>query len=105
MLRSERQDDIPELTRLVARAAFPEGSVVMTMRDELGRIFQDDEFAGLYPKLGQPAESPGRLALVTVMQFIENLADRQAAHAVRGRIDWKYALGLELSDPGFGRPT
>jgi transposase len=101
MLRSERQDDIPELTRLVARAAFPEGSVVMTMRDELGRIFQDDEFAGLYPKLGQPAESPGRLALVTVMQFIENLADRQAAHAVRGRIDWKYALGLELSDPGF----
>jgi transposase len=51
--------------------------------------------------LGQPAESPARLALITVMQFIENLTDRQAAQAVRDRIDWKYALVLELSDPGF----
>jgi transposase len=73
----------------------------MKMRDELGPIFEDTAFAHLYPNLGQPAESPGRLALVTVMQFVENLTDRQAADAVRGRIDWKYALGLELSDAGF----
>ena len=39
--------------------------------------------------------------MVTVLQFAENLTDRQAADAVRGRIDWKYALGLELTDPGF----
>lgn len=101
MLKSEKNTDIPELTRLVAQTAFPKGSVIMTMRDELGPIFEDGHFAELYPTLGQPAESPGRLALVTVMQFIENLTDRQAADAVRGRIDWKYALGLELSDPGF----
>lgn len=73
----------------------------MKMRDELGPIFDDDTFAHLYPRLGQPAESPARLALITVMQFMENLTDRQAADAVRGRIDWKYALGLELSDSGF----
>jgi transposase len=42
-----------------------------------------------------------RLALVCVFQYLENLSDRQAADAVRGRIDWKYALGLELTDPGF----
>jgi len=101
MLRPENNSDIPELTQLVARNAFPNGSIIMTMKDELGPIFEDGEFADLYPNLGQPAESPGRLALVTVMQFIENLTDRQAAQAVRGRIDWKYALGLELSDPGF----
>lgn len=101
MLRPENNSDIPELTRLVARNAFPRGSLVMTMRDELGPIFEDEEFADLYPNFGQPAESPGRLALITVMQFIENLTDRQAADAVRGRIDWKYALGLELSDSGF----
>ena len=101
MLRPEEDHKIPELTKLVARNAFPDGSVVMTMRDELGIVFEDEEFAHLYPRLGQPAESPARLALVTVMQFIENLTDRQAADAVRGRIDWKYALGLELSDPGF----
>ncbi|HZD13815.1 MAG TPA: transposase [Pseudonocardiaceae bacterium] len=48
-----------------------------------------------------PGISPGQLALVTVLQFAENLTDRQAADAVRGRIDWKYALSLELTDPGF----
>jgi hypothetical protein len=42
-----------------------------------------------------------RLAFITVVQFLEGLPDRQAADAVRGRIDLKYALGLELSDPGF----
>ena len=45
--------------------------------------------------------SPWRLALVTVLQFLEHLSDRQATEAVRSRIDWKYALGLELTDPGF----
>lgn len=73
----------------------------MTLRDGLGPIFEDEAFAELYPSLGQPAESPGRLTLVTVLQFMEQLTDREAADAVRARIDWKYLLGLELSDPGF----
>jgi transposase len=73
----------------------------MQMRDVLGSIYTDKDFADLFPKEGQPAEAPWRLALVTVMQFVENLSDRQAADAVRGRIDWKYLLGLELTDPGF----
>ena len=73
----------------------------MTLRDALGPIFEDEAFTELYPSLGQPAESPGRLALVTVLQFVEVLTDREAADAVRARIDWKYVLGLELTDPGF----
>ena len=52
MLRSEQNSDIPDLTKRVAQAAFPKGSVVMTMRDELGPIFEDEEFADLYPNLG-----------------------------------------------------
>jgi hypothetical protein len=32
---------------------------------------------------------------------VEDLTDRQAAEAVRTRLDWKYLLGLPLSDPGF----
>lgn len=71
------------------------------MRDELGELYSDEQFAELFPVRGQPAASPGRLALVTVMQFAEGLTDRQAADAVRGRMDWKYALGLELTDAGF----
>src|SRR5205814_9880287 len=71
------------------------------LRDTLGTIFQDDSFTDLYAHDGQPGVAPWRLALVTMMQFRETLADRQAAEAVRARIDWKYALGLELTDPGF----
>ena len=71
------------------------------MRDEMGVFFSDEQFADLFSPRGQPALSPCRLALVTIMQYAENLTDRQAADAVRGRIDWKYALGLELTDPGF----
>lgn len=100
MLRPE-SNEIPELTRLVAQAALPDGNVFMKMRDELGPIFDDEAFAELYPSIGQPGESPGRLALVTVMQYVENLTDRQAADAVRDRVSWKYVLGLELTNPGF----
>ena len=92
---------VPELTALVARAAFPKGNPYLRLRDELGTLFGDDDFADLYPDRGQPALPPWRLALVTVLQFREDLSDRRAADAVRARIDWKYLLGLELTDPGF----
>src|SRR3712207_5378201 len=94
-------EPIPEETARVARAAFPKGNAVLAMKDELGTVFEDRQFAHLFPKRGKPALSPWRLALVTVMQFAENLSDRQAAEAVRARIDWKYALSLGLEDPGF----
>jgi transposase len=93
--------EIPEETRRIAQAAFPKGNLYMKMRDELGTFYRDEDFEKLYPCNGQPAESPWRLALILVLQFAEGLSDRQAAEAVRARIDWKYALGLELSDPGF----
>jgi transposase len=92
---------IPEETMRVARAAFPRGNVYMRMRDELGAIYDDQLFVSLFPARGQPAEAPWRLAFTTVMQFAEGLSDRQAADAVRSRIDWKYALSLELTDSGF----
>ncbi|OIJ95376.1 IS1182 family transposase [Streptomyces colonosanans] len=93
--------EIPAETVRVARAAFPKGSLAIRLRDELGVLFRDEQFADLFPARGKPAWSPGRLALVSVLQFTEGLPDRQAALAVRARIDWKYALGLELTDPGF----
>ena len=92
---------IPAETMRVARAAYPKGSLAMRLRDELGGLYQDEQFGSLFPSRGQPAEAPWRLAIVLVLQYVEGLTDRQAAEAVRGRIDWKYALGLELADPGF----
>jgi transposase len=101
MLTPNYDHEIPEMTVEVAKAAFPKGNAVMKIRDELGPIFEDHEFAKLYPAIGQPSENPAHLALVTILQFMENLTDREAADAVRSRIDWKYPLGLELTDPGF----
>lgn len=101
MLKPNPNYEIPIETRQIAHASFPKGNTFMKMRDEMGTIFTDEEFADLYPDLGQPAISPWQLALITVMQYAENLTDRQAAEAVRGRIDWKYALGLKLDDSGF----
>src|SRR5215208_4967186 len=94
-------EPVPEETARVAHAAFPKGHPSLTVRDVLGTIFQDDDFAALFPAWGQPGLPPWRLALVTIMQFREHLADRQAAEAVRARIDWKSLLSLELTDPGF----
>jgi transposase len=99
-LQPQEIPPVPEETRRVARVAFPKGNVCVRMRDEIGVIFDDPMFEAVFPKRGQPAESPWRLALITVMQFIEGLSDRQAAKAVRSRTDWKYALSLELTDPG-----
>src|SRR5947209_8269487 len=92
---------VPEETARVARAVFPRGNVLMQLRDALGTIYSDEQFADLFPTHGQPAEAPWRLALVTVFQFMEHLTDRQAADAVRRCLDWKYALSLELTDSGF----
>jgi transposase len=92
---------VPEDTARVARAAFPRGNPCLLLRDRLGAVFADTDFADLYPKRGQPAYVPWRLALVTLLQFREGLSDRQAAEAVRARIDWKYLLGLNLADAGF----
>src|SRR5437762_1763734 len=94
-------EPVPEETARIAHAAFPKGHPYITFRDALGTIFQDEDFAALFPAWGQPGLPPWRLALVTIMQFRENLADRQAAEAVRARIDWKYLLRLDLTDPGF----
>jgi transposase len=94
-------EPVPEETARVARAAFPQGHPYLTLRDALGTIFQDEDFTALFPAWGPPGLPPWRLALVTIMQFRENLADRQAAEAVRARIDWKYLLSLDLTDPGF----
>jgi transposase len=92
---------VPEETARVARAAFRRGNPYLTLRDEFGTLFSDEQFTALFPTRGQPAEAPWRLALVTLLQFAEDLSDRQAAEAVRSRIDWKYLLGLELTDAGF----
>src|SRR5918999_5708967 len=92
---------VPSDTARIARAAFPKGNLYLKLRERVGTILQDEDFAALFAKDGAPGLPPWRLALVTILQFHENLSDRQAAEAVRARIDWKYVLSLELTDAGF----
>src|SRR6266581_3855280 len=80
-LKQQAIGPVHEETARIARAAYPKGNI--------------------YLQLVQVFETALRLALVSVLQFREGLSERQAADAVRGRLDWKYLLGLELSDPGF----
>jgi transposase len=94
-------EPVPEETARIARAIFPKGNRYLLLRDTLGTLFTDALFVDLFPSRGQPALAPWRLALVTLIQYIEGLPDRQAAEAVRTRIDLKYVLGLSLTDPGF----
>jgi transposase len=103
-LQPRNFEQIPSGFTRIARQAFPKGNVYLKLRDELGVVYQDEQFAELFCSTsGQSGYSPGQLAMVTVMQFMEGLSDRQAAEAVRSRIDWKYLLGLPLSDEGFER--
>lgn len=101
MLQVQPTGSVPAEIARIAYQVFPKGNRYLSLRDELGSIYSDRDFAALFPTHGQPAQCPWRLALVSIMQFAEDLSDRQAAEAARNRIDWKYALGLELADPGF----
>ncbi len=92
---------IPEQTAHIAKAAFPKSTLCLQIYDHLGTIFEDPDFGDLFSRRGQPAAAPFRLALVTLLQFVEGRSDRAAANAVRRRIDWQYLLCLELDDPGF----
>src|SRR5262245_43879917 len=94
-------EPVPEETARIARAAFPKGNSYLRLRDELGSLYTDEAFADLPPTHGQPAEAPWRLAVITALQFAERLSDRQAAEAVRARLDWKYLLGLPVEDSGL----
>jgi transposase len=93
--------EVPELTARVARASNPAGTTAMWVRDRLDGLWADEDFTGWYPRDGRPGISPAQLATVSVLQFLLDLSDRDAAEAVRCRIDFKYALGLDLDDPGF----
>jgi transposase len=99
-LKAQPVPPVPPETVRGARAAFPKGTLDRKRREELGTLVQDVDFVALFAKEGPPALPPWRLALVTLLQFRENLSDRQAAEAVRARIDWKYLRSLELTAAG-----
>ncbi len=94
-------DEVPEATAAVALKVASKRNIYIKMRQALGSVFRNDEFAELFGKEGRPSEAPWRLALVLVFQFLEDASDREAAEYVRTRIDWKYALGLKLDDIGI----
>lgn len=104
-LEPRKNTGVPEMTARVVAAAFPDSNPAIRLRDALGPIFTDERFTTAFSCQGRPGVSPGALALISVLQHMEGLTDRQAAEAVRSRMDWKYLLGLELHDPGIAHAT
>ncbi|MFE3643567.1 transposase [Streptomyces sp. NPDC059169] len=100
-LHARSGEQVPSLTVQMARASSPGGTTAMWVRYQLGGLWRDEDFADWYPRDGRPGLSPAQLATVCVLQFLLGLSDRQAAEAVRCRIDFKYALAMDLDDPGF----
>ncbi|WP_284436717.1 transposase [Streptomyces sp. TUS-ST3] len=100
-LRPRSGEHVPPLTARVARASNPGGTTAIWVRNRLDGLWCDEDFADWYPRDGRPGLSPAQLATVCVLQFLLGLSDRQAAEAVRCRIDFKYAMAMELDDPGF----
>ncbi|WP_251061141.1 transposase [Streptomyces sp. ISL-100] len=100
-VRPRSGEQVPSLTAQIARASNPGGTTAMWVRDRLDGLWCDQDFADWYPRDGRPGLSPAQLATVCVLQFLLDPSDRQAAEAVRCRIDFKYAMALELDDPGF----
>ncbi len=92
---------VPELTARVARASNPAGTTAMWVRDRLEGLWAAEDFAGWSPRAGWPGISPAQLATVSMLQFLLDLCDRDAAEAVRCRIGFTCAPGPGLGDPGF----
>lgn len=89
------------MTAQVARARNPGGTTAIWVRDRLDGLWRDEDFADWYPRDGRPGLSPAQLATVCVLQFLLGLSDQQANEAVRSGIHFKYAMAMELDDPGF----
>ncbi|HYQ68790.1 transposase [Actinophytocola sp.] len=100
-VRVRSGEQVPSLTAQVARASNPGGTTAMWVKDRLNGLWRDEDFLDWYPRDGRPGLSPAQLATVCVLQFLLDLSDRQAAEAVRCRIDFKYALAMELDDSAF----
>src|SRR5205809_7423071 len=100
-LQPQKLPEISEETARIAKILFPKGNKYMWLRDELDAIYNDEQFTSLYPNFGQLAEQPWRLAMMIIIQYMENYMDRQAEEEVKARIDLKYALSLVLNDPVF----
>ena len=92
---------MPKETDEVGGKILGPDSVYKLVGDELFSQFPEEDFADLYSEEGKPAISPVLLSFVTIFQYLEKYPDRQAAEAMRMRIDWKYALHLPLSYEGF----
>ena len=84
-LKPSRVAPVPELTARVAHAAFPKGNLYLAIRDELGTLFEDDQFSDLFPARGKAAFTPWRLAFITILQFAEGLSDRHKRTCTRKR--------------------
>jgi len=93
--------DIPEEIRSWGEKHLESDNPYRVVDEQLFSFISWDELTALYSNIGRPSVNPIVLSLVTIFQFLEDIPDRVAAHRVKTRLDWKYALHLPFHDSGF----
>ena len=92
---------------LSSTAGFCEGrvapnSIYAVLHRECQRLFPDEMFADLFAADGRRSVPPMIVAVVTVLQRLEGLSDREAVDRFTFDVRWKYAAGgLDFDHPGF----
>jgi transposase len=100
-LKPQPSRPMPEELVRIGAVLLPSDSPYRLIGDQLYAQYDNAAFADLYHAEGAPALPPVDLLFVLAFQGLEDLSDRQAAEAVRVRLDWKYALHLPLDYAGF----
>ncbi len=92
-------------TQTLCAELLPKENFYRVFSEQLFEILKDEDYQEMDSRLGRVALSPRRLSYVMLFQYLEKLSDRDAAEAVRIRLDWKLALHLAVDDPGFDSST
>ena len=76
------------------------------LASQRGRLFRDEDFAGLYcPNNGRPSVPPSLLATALLLQWYEDVSDEEARDSAKYDDRWKVALGLEQGVQPFAKST
>jgi Transposase DDE domain/Transposase domain (DUF772) len=98
--RQLRRPDLPTTGARWCEAALPAGSVYRFLARERARLFPPELFADLFQPTGRRSVPPSILAVVTVLQRLEGLSDREAADRFAFDVRWRYAAGVADAVPG-----
>lgn len=96
---------IPFDTVMAARSVFGRGNFYIATGDQANQLFAGIVLEDPSGRFLNQIHTLAMIYMITIFQFVETLPDQSAANAMRERIDWKYALHLDMNHPGMDAET